>query len=93
VFRYVCRRQLRPGQRFFPHPSEVAEELEAMATKARNEARAQNPYVPDPQCKHVSPGWAWVTDKDGDRIMGSCECWKRRKGQQGTQDHKTAAGA
>jgi hypothetical protein len=83
--------RIRPGQKFFPHPSEVAEELEAMATKAREEARTQNPYVPDPECKHLLPGQAWVVDKDGDRVLGRCECWKRWKGQLPVKDHKAAA--
>jgi hypothetical protein len=81
-------------QKFFPHPSEVREELEAMATKAREQARQQNPYVPDPQCKHVLPGQAWVIDKDGDRVIGECECHKRWRGTQvmnAARDHKAAA--
>jgi hypothetical protein len=86
--------RIRPGQKFFPHPSEVAEELEAMATKAKAQARAANPYVPDPQCKHVLPGQAWVIDKDGDRVIGECECHRRWRGTQAmnaTRDNKAAA--
>jgi hypothetical protein len=78
-------------QKFFPHPSEVREALEAMATKAREDARKANPYVSDPTCKHLLPGQAWVIDKDGDRVVGRCECWKRWKGQQPAKDDKAAA--
>jgi hypothetical protein len=81
-------------QKFFPHPSEVREALEAMATKARELARQQNPYVPDPTCKHVLPGQAWVLDKDGDRVIGECEChrrWRGTQAMQATKDHKAAA--
>ena len=37
--------RLREGQKFFPHPTEVLEELEAMATKAQQVAHAANPYA------------------------------------------------
>ena len=72
--------RLRPGQKFFPHPSEVSEELEAMETRERLAARAANPYVQDPNCNHISvEGLAWVRNKDGDRVLGRCACWKQWK--------------
>jgi hypothetical protein len=86
--------RIRAGQRFFPHPSEVTEALEAMAKKGRDEMRAENPYVPQPGCNHISSdGMAWVIDKAGDRVLGRCECWKRWKGQLTTtaRDAKAAA--
>jgi hypothetical protein len=86
--------QLRPGQRFFPHPSEVSAELEGMAMSERNAARAANPRVIDPTCNHIgdgTDGMAWVIDKDGDRVLGRCKCYKRWKGQQPIRNTVTHA--
>jgi hypothetical protein len=66
----------RPGQRFFPHPTEVAEELEAMKQQLREAQRISNPYIPDPACKHTIPGWKRTKDVDGDDVMSRCDCWK-----------------
>jgi hypothetical protein len=67
--------RIRPGQKFFPHPTEVAEELEAMATKRRDEERKENPYIVDSACDHV-PGGYWQKAADG---MVRCACWRRWK--------------
>lgn len=72
--------RLRVGQKFFPHPVQVLEELEAMAAKERAEQVKANPYVPDPTCNHKIPGWTRTRDKDGDDVMARCECWKRWRG-------------
>ncbi len=88
--------RIRPGQRFFPHPSEVAEELEAMA---KTEA-AKTKFRPDPECecqKHSvrMDGWTWVM-QEGRRVVARCNCWKRWAGQMATPqgDRKSvAAGA
>lgn len=81
-------------QKFFPHPSEIREALEAMVAKERNEQRAGNPYIPDPNCNHREAGWVRTKDVDGDDVMSRCECWKAWKGVQPTVDRKTvAAGA
>jgi hypothetical protein len=79
--------------KFFPHPSEVREELEAMTTKRREEESKENPYIVDPECKHV-PGGYWQKAADG---MVRCACWKRWKEStkpSAAEDRKTlAAGA
>jgi len=72
--------RLRAGQKFFPHPVQVLEELEAMEKKERAEQIKANPYVPDPACNHRIPGWTRTKDQDGDDVMGRCECWKRWRG-------------
>ena len=65
-----------------------------METQERAAARKANPYVQDPNCNHIGPeGLAWVIDKDGDRVIGRCECYRRWKGQHGIQHHKTGARA
>jgi hypothetical protein len=82
-------------QKFFPHPSEIREVLEAMAVRERTEEREKNPYIPDPNCDHNSPGWKRTKDADGDDVMSRCDCWKSWKGiKQPASDRKTvAAGA
>ena len=83
-------------QKFFPHPSEIREALEAMAAKERTEERAKNVYIPNPDCAHVSGGfWKRTRDLDGDDVMSRCDCWKAWKGiQPAAADRKTvAAGA
>jgi hypothetical protein len=61
-------------RKFFPHPSEVREKLEAMTSRATAEERRANRYVQDPNCNHISiEGLAWVIDKDGDRVLSRCE--------------------
>jgi hypothetical protein len=69
--------RLRAGQRFFPHPVQVLEELEAMAEKER----MANRYQPDPACAHnqqrpqLGAGWVWATDAEGTRVAAPCNCW------------------
>jgi hypothetical protein len=70
-------------QKFFPHPSEVREELEAMAEKER----MANRYQPDPACAHnrqrppLQAGYVWVTDQEGTRVTGRCNCWLMHNGK------------
>lgn len=76
--------RLRSGQKFFPHPTEVLEELEMAQQKAKIEHRAA--YIPDPNCicSEIKPklpsGLMWMEDRDGDRVIGHCPCWKQWKG-------------
>ena len=84
--------RIRPGQKFFPHPSEVAEELEAMEAKSAQ----YNKFQADPacECRKLQKGFTWVIDKDGDRVIGRCPCFKRHEGYADSADRKTvAAGA
>lgn len=89
--------RIKPGQRFFPTPDEAAEELEAMRLKDQIEERRANPYTRDPECPCASQrpplqkGLVWVIDKDGDRIVARCPCWRRRNGSVAAVDHKTVA--
>jgi hypothetical protein len=75
---------------FFPHPSEVRKELEGMA----KQEQAANKFQADPNCEcgKLQKGYAWVTDKDGDRVIGRCPCFKRWQGYAPTDDRKTTAG-
>ena len=86
--------RIRPGQKFFPRPDEIAEELESMAANERADALKANPYVPDPDCTHVGGGgWRRFLDKDGDYCVSRCNCWLRWKStyQPAVADHKARA--
>lgn len=82
--------RIKPGQKFFPTPDEAAQELEAMKEPAVK-------FQADPQCecRKVQKGWTWVLDKDGDRVIGRCPCFRRYAGlPELSADRKTvAAGA
>lgn len=70
--------RLRVGQKFFPHPVQVLEELEAMAAKQENYHKFQ--ADPNCECRKLQPGLTWVIDKDGDRVMGRCPCYRLHAG-------------
>jgi hypothetical protein len=92
--------RLRPGQKFFPHPTEIAEELESMTAKASLELRRQHPYQPCEGC--CGTGYVVRVDEQGERAARRCICWlnwhnehRRRQGVTATttqsNDGKTAA--
>lgn len=66
-------------QKFFPHPAEVAEELEVMAKKAKREAEKALPPLGCEECKDsIAPGL--VTEiRNGERYIKACACRIRRK--------------
>ena len=68
-------------QKFFPHPAEVAEELEAMATKAKAAAVKKLPSLGCNLCHDGgwADGWIVVTQQDGKRLVKECECLKARR--------------
>lgn len=72
--------RLTVGQKFFPHPEQVLDRLEADMAKQRAEVKAAHPYVPDPACQHVGDGgWRRTKDADGDDVAVRCDCWLRWK--------------
>ncbi len=82
--------RIRPGQRFFPHPSEVAEALESLVHREREEERLRaTKFVRAVacQCSAHTDGYVIVAYAPG-RPSGAyrCECWKdwkRDKDQNG----------
>ena len=70
--------RIKPGQRFFPHPSEVSEALEEMVKQERMQAREANPYKPCGQCHDG----LLVVERDGERIAKRCRCWIEWKQKQ-----------
>lgn len=82
--------RIKPGQKFFPTPDEAAEELEAMKEPVTK-------FEADPhcECRKLQKGWTWTVDKDGDRVVTRCPCYREWKGTaQQSADRKTvAAGA
>jgi hypothetical protein len=82
--------RIKPGQKFFPTPDEAAQELEAMKEPVVR-------FQADPQCecRKLQKGWTWTIDKDGDRVVTRCPCYRRHAGlPELVADRKTvAAGA
>ncbi len=67
-------------QKFFPHPSEVREVLDEMATKAKQKATAALPKVGCPKC-HEQPaaGYIWHKNEKGDTYVTECDCLLERR--------------
>jgi hypothetical protein len=80
--------RIKPGQKFFPHPSEVSEELEALVKKEKQEAREANPYVP---CGRCVSGMILEFRNDG-RFAVRCACWTAWKAGTPQEDRKSKAG-
>lgn len=74
-------------QKFFPHPAEVAEELERMQQKTRQEQMQSLPKVGCDLCAdHGNSGLIGVLGTDSERYMKPCECllaYRRAKKQMG----------
>jgi hypothetical protein len=74
----IALRVFLTRQKFFPHPAEVAEELEAMSKKAKAEVK-----LPPLGCNLCHDG-GWAPGYilrlcDGKREVKECECLKKRK--------------
>jgi hypothetical protein len=69
--------RIKPGQKFFPHPSEVSEALEEMVKREQQQAREANPYVP---CDRCCSGMV-IVERDGVRFAERCQCWTEWKGK------------
>jgi hypothetical protein len=70
----LLRLRIRPGQKFFPHPSEVSEGLEGLLVEERCNARKLNPWVP---CGGCGTSGMVVTERKGARFAERCECFRR----------------
>lgn len=69
---------IRPGQRFFPHPSEIAEALEERMANERAEFLKAHPYTPCAECD--GQGMVVKRREDGRFFADECECkkaWRR----------------
>jgi hypothetical protein len=72
--------RIRPGQKFFPQPDQVAEECEAMAKKANEEAIRNLPAIGCDLCKEeIAPGYVFTRRPDGWRGVVPCECRLERE--------------
>jgi hypothetical protein len=72
--------RIRPGQRFFPHPSQIAEELEELMAKERQELLKAHPFKPCSRC--MEGMLVEEVERDGKwrREARECECkrqWRR----------------
>lgn len=79
--------------RFFPHPSEIREELEAMAKRKQEEAKARRePLGPCGICDGVR--MVLSTKPDGERVANWCECVlsRRRKEQMAAAEQMQMGG-
>ena len=69
-------------QKFFPHPSEVREELEAMAKKKQQEQVKNLPKLGCEECMPNGVGRDGIIielDTDGERYVRFCECLLARR--------------
>lgn len=69
--------RIKPGQKFFPHPSEIAEALEVAMANERAQFLKDHPYTPCGECHF---GDVVVRREDGSTCVVKCECyraWKR----------------
>ena len=68
-------------QKFFPHPSEVAEVLEEMAKQEKTNAALNLPKLGCLLCheKGWSDGWILELDAGGNRRVKKCECMFARE--------------
>jgi hypothetical protein len=77
---------VKPGQKFFPHPSEIAEALEQMVTEERRRILRENPFIPCGRCDGGivlvnRDGSPYDSLKGGPVAMHDCDCkveWRRR---------------
>lgn len=67
--------RIRPGQRFFPQPSEVAEVIEELMGNERQQFLRDHPYTP---CGDCHDGWL-IAMREGHSEAVRCECWKAWK--------------
>ena len=66
-----------PGQKFFPHPSEIAEALEELMANERAQFLKDHPYTP---CGKCHEGMVILKREDGRSYADECECkkaWRR----------------
>lgn len=69
--------RIRPGQRFFPQPSEVAEVIEELMANERTQFLKDHPYTP---CGECHDGMMIDKREDGGFVARECECkkaWRR----------------
>jgi hypothetical protein len=87
----VALRRFLTRQKFFPHPSEVREELDVMAKKAKQEAQKQLPPLGCEECMPSGEGYRGLvlaTDEKGFRCVKACACRLRRnRAKAGMQPH------
>jgi hypothetical protein len=80
---------IKPGQKFFPHPGEAAEDLEALMAKERKATAEANPRPACSKCD--GQGWQIKQRENGSTYAERCECWHKWK--QGFQSAGPAEGA
>ncbi len=83
--------RLKPGQKFFPHPTEVAEELEAMKEAKSQEDVKAHPYTPCNRRDLMHNGahaechdGLMLYKENGYNIAQVCECkrqWRRERNE------------
>lgn len=76
--------RIKPGQKWFPHPSEVSEALEEMVKQEKLQERKDNPFIP---CGRCSSGMV-ISERDGRRFASRCHCWLAWKNGQPEIDGK-----
>jgi hypothetical protein len=80
--------RIKPGQKFFPHPSEVSEALEDLLKAEKAKAREANPYIP---CGRCTSGMV-IVEKHHGRFAERCTCWLAWKSGVPVEDRKSKSG-
>jgi hypothetical protein len=80
--------RIKPGQKFFPHPSEVSEALEDLVKKEKAKAREANPYKP---CGRCTSGMI-IEERNHGRFAVRCNCWIAWRAGTPQEDRKSKAG-
>lgn len=78
---------IKPGQKFFPHPSEIAEALEELIVNERNRFLTDHPISDCSICDNQR--MVVVRRSDGGFVAVDCECkkaWKRSAQRQASQE-------
>lgn len=71
VMKSLGELRVRPGQRFFPQPSEVAEVIEEIMAKDKAQFLKDHPWHP---CSRCDNGYV-VVERDGRNVAERCQCW------------------
>jgi hypothetical protein len=91
---------VRPGQKFFPHPSEISEALEAMQTQERRRILRENPFTAcglngcvDGLVRVNRDGSLYDWRVGGPSALRDCACklaWRQRVNSDSVTDAKPA---
>lgn len=83
--------RIKPGQKFFPHPSEVAEEIEVIEQKAREARNAER--ARERRRKEIQEFWEWAPHWIEKTGYDEAELLNRFPRFRGTKPNEATGGA